>query len=188
MARFTVVYDASILYSSALRNILLYLRQSGIYQARWTERIHEEWMRSLLRNRPDLSRTMLERTRALIDKASPGALVSGYQHLEAALELPDPDDRHVLAAAIVAKADVILTSNLIHFPDVLLSRYKIEAQHPDRFIADRIAVDAAAVQTAAYKHWRSLKKPPFTLSEYLQALERAGLAESAALLQKMLVP
>jgi hypothetical protein len=84
-------------------------RVDGVFHAKWPADVHEEWMSSLLANRPDLAREKLERTRQLIDKAAPHALVIGYEHLIAGLTLPDPKDRHVLAAAIRGGASVVVT-------------------------------------------------------------------------------
>jgi hypothetical protein len=85
-------------------------------------------------DRSDLTRAKLERTRQLMDKAAPDALVRGYEHLIPGLALPDPNDRHVLAAAIRAGASVIVTCNLPDFPPHVLGEFDIEAQHPDDFI------------------------------------------------------
>lgn len=100
MAAFTVFYDANVLYPATLRNFLMHLALTGVFRAKWSADVHEEWMRNLLKNRPDLTREKLERTRQLMDKAAPDALVRGYEHLVSGLVLPDEDDRHVLAAAI----------------------------------------------------------------------------------------
>jgi hypothetical protein len=82
---------------------------SGLVRARWTDAIHDEWIRKVLQNRPDLTAQQLARTRELMNRAVPDCLVSGYEKLIDKLELPDPDDRHVLAAAIHARANVIVT-------------------------------------------------------------------------------
>jgi predicted nucleic acid-binding protein len=116
VAAYTAFYDASVLYPSELRNLLMHLAMTGLFRARWSNAVHEEWIRAPLRKRPDLSRGNLERTRALMDAHATDALVTGYEDLIDGLLLPDPDDRHVLAAAIRGRADVILTSNLRHFP------------------------------------------------------------------------
>jgi len=100
VAAFTVFYDANVLYPAELRNFLMHLALTGVFRAKWSSDVHEEWIRNLLKNRPDLTREKLERTRQLMDKAAPDALVTGYQHLIPGLLLPDRDDRHVLAAAI----------------------------------------------------------------------------------------
>jgi len=100
MAGFTAFYDASVLYPSELRNLLMHLALTGLFQARWSPAVHEEWIRALLRRRPDLTREKLERTRMLMDRHATDALVTGYEELIEGLHLPDPDDRHVMAAAI----------------------------------------------------------------------------------------
>ncbi|MBC8122315.1 MAG: PIN domain-containing protein [Gemmatimonadaceae bacterium] len=100
MAAFTALYDANVLYPAELRNLLMHLASMGLFRAKWSADIHEEWMSSLLKNRPDLTRFKLERTRMLMYKHAVDALVDGYEDLIPGLRLPDPDDRHVLAAAI----------------------------------------------------------------------------------------
>jgi hypothetical protein len=170
----TVVLDACVLYPAPLRDLLLWLALSGLYRPRWTTMIHEEWMRSLLKQRPELARDRLERTRDLMDKAVPDCLVEGYEGLIAGLSLPDPDDRHVLAAAIHGGAETIVTYNLADFPVDTLSTHGIQAQHPDEFIAHFLDVDAIAVCTAAKKQRESLRNPPKTVEEYLTTL--AGLS------------
>jgi len=112
----TALLDASVLYSAPLRDLLMHLAVGGLYAARWTDRIHDEWTRSLLQNRPDRTRARLQRTRDLMNSALLDSLISGYEELIPRLRLPDPNDRHVLAAAIHAGADLILTMNLRHFP------------------------------------------------------------------------
>lgn len=98
MAAFTALYDANVLYPAELRNLLMHLALIGLFRAKWSAEIHEEWMSNLLINRPDLKRVQLERTRMLMDKHAVDALVTGYEDLIPGLQLPDPDDRHVLAA------------------------------------------------------------------------------------------
>jgi len=169
----TVILDACVLYPAPLRDLLLWLALSGLYRPRWTAMIHEEWMRSLLKERPDLARDRLERTRDLMDKAVPDCLVAGYEGLIAGLSLPDPDDCHVLAAAIHGGAETIVTYNLSDFSADTLSAHGIQAQHPDEFIAHFLDTDAAAC-TAARKQRESLRNPPKTVEEYLATL--AGLS------------
>lgn len=94
MAKFTAFYDADVLYGSQLRNLMMHLAMTGLFRARWSEDVHEEWMTRLLRNRSDLTREKLERTRMLMDKHAEDALVTGYEDLIEGLRLPDPDDRH----------------------------------------------------------------------------------------------
>ncbi len=79
MNRFTVLYDACILYPAPLRDLLMRLALTDLYRARWSDQIHEEWMTAVLRNRSDLSRAQLESTRSLMNSHVRDALVDGYQ-------------------------------------------------------------------------------------------------------------
>lgn len=179
---FTVVYDANVLYPAPLRDLLMHLALTGVYRARWTLQIHEEWKRNLLLNREDLTREQLDRTSAAMDRAVPDALVSGYESLCRAVTLPDPDDRHVLAAAIKCGASVIVTFNLKDFPTEVLEPFEIEVMHPDDFIADLFDLDQAAVLQAAHAQRASLKNPPRTAREFLERLALQGLTQSVKLL------
>ena len=128
------VYDANILYPAPLRDLFIRIAQAGLVLGRWTETIHDEWIRNVLKDNPHLSAERLARTRNLMNEAVRDCLVTGYEDLIASLSLPDPDDRHVLAAAIRAGAAVIVTYNLKDFPAETLARFDIEAQHPDDFL------------------------------------------------------
>jgi predicted nucleic acid-binding protein len=173
--RFTVLYDACVLYPAPLRDLLLRLALTDLYRARWSDAIHEEWIRAVLRNRPDLSRQQLERTRALMNAHVRDALVDGYQTLIPALKLPDPEDCHVLAAAIQCGADLILTFNLNDFPEPVLATHGISACHPDRFLVDQLTLAPDRVCTAIQQHRASLKNPPKTVEEYLKTMKLQGL-------------
>ena len=116
MANFTALYDSCVLYPAPLRDLLMWLGLSDLCRPRWSNDIHEEWIRSVLANRPDITRERLERTRDLMNSNVRDCLVTGYEPLIDGLTLPDADDRHVLAAAIRADADVIVTFNLTDFP------------------------------------------------------------------------
>lgn len=175
---FTAVYDACVLYPAPLRDFLMWLGLSGRFRARWSAQIHEEWKRNLLINRPDLPRDQVDRTSALMDLAIPDGLVSDYEVLIAGLHLPDPDDRHVLAAAIRCEASVIVTYNGRDFPKAALAPFGMEAQHPDLFIDQLFDQDAAAVVSAARKQRAQLKSPPMEVDRYLDALLRQGLVQT----------
>jgi len=126
--------DASALYPALLRNILMRLALDDLFRAFWSERVQDEWTQAIFRDRPDLPRAQIERTRRLMDQAIDDAIVGGYEPLIETLALPDAEDRHVLAAAIHCGASVIVTANLRDFPNEILSLHGIEAQHPDAFI------------------------------------------------------
>jgi hypothetical protein len=180
---FTALYDACVLYPAPLRDVLMHLALTDLYRARWTRQIHDEWMRAVLEDRPDLTRQQLERTRELMDAHTRDALVTGFEELVPSLSLPDPDDRHVLAAAICGRVDVIVTYNLKDFPAAVLTSYGIAAQHPDEFLTHLL--DLAHVVVAALQRLRkSLLKPPVTPHDYLATLERQELPSFVAKLRQ----
>jgi len=117
----TAIFDACVLYSAPLRDLLVELAYRSVIRARWTAEIQEEWMRNLRANRPDIEPGRLERTRARMDQVR-GCLVAGHLDLIPSLDLPDPDDRHVLAAAIHCGANLIVTKNLKDFPKAILAK------------------------------------------------------------------
>ncbi len=118
------------LYPAPLRDFLLNLAVPGFFRARWTDEIHDERISNLLERRPDLNLEKLTRTRNLMNTAVQDCLITGYQSLIPGLSLPDENDRHVLAAAIHAGADVIVTFNKKDFPEAYLSQFGIAAQRP----------------------------------------------------------
>lgn len=175
---FTVIFDACVLYPAPLRDFLMWLGLSGRFRARWSHDIHEEWKRNLLLNRPDLTRAQVDRTSDLMDRAISDGLVDGYEELVAGLTLPDPDDRHVLAAAIRCGASVIVTFNQRDFPADVLASYGVESQHPDEFVENLFDLDAAAVVAAAQRQRAQLKNPPIDVDHYLEILFRQGLVQT----------
>jgi len=182
----TAVYDANILYPAPIRDLFIRIAQAGLVRAKWTETIHEEWMRNVLKDNPHLSPERLARTRTLMDAAVRDCLVTGHEELIASLSLPDPDDRHVLAAAIHAGAEVIVTCNLKDFPAEALARFNIEAQHPDDFLV-YLLDEAPGVVCAAVKRQReSLRNPPKTAEELLATLESHGLTQAVARLRRFI--
>jgi hypothetical protein len=118
-----------------------------------------------------------------MDRHVPDCLVVGYESLIPALALPDPVDRHVLAAAIHAQAEVIVTYNLSDFPASVLGNFGVEAIHPDEFIVRLWDEHRAGVLTAAKLHRERLKRPSKTVAEYLATLEQCRLTETVARLR-----
>ncbi len=185
MANLTVIYDANVLYSAVLRDFFVELALTEAVEARWTEEIHSEWMRNVLANRQDITPERLTRTKNLMDFYVQNSLVTGYEEIIPQLELPDPGDRHVLAAAIKSRSRFIITFNIRDFPVQSLAIYDIQALHPDNFILRLLTIDRKAVCQAAEKQRRRLKNPPKTIDEYLATLEEQGLIQSAALMRQL---
>lgn len=171
------VLDACVLYPPALRDLLMWLAVVVAYEPRWTEEIHAEWMRNVLKDRPDVTPAQLERTRKLMDQIDPNCLVSGYERHLSALTLPDEDDRHVLAAAIEAGASVIVTFNLSDFPRQALTPYGVRALAPDAFLESLFTQNQARFLRGIRQHRASLKNPPKSVKEYLTGLKFQGLTQ-----------
>ena len=173
----TAIYDANVLYPAPLRDLFIRLAQMGLIRARWTETIHDEWTRNVLQDNPQISNQRLARTRALMNEAVRDCLVSGYEPLIDSLKLPDPDDLHVLAAAIHVRAQVIITFNLKDFPAAALIPFDIEAQHPDDFLLTLMELAPELVCAAIRRQRESLRNPPKTTEEMLATLELQGLPQ-----------
>lgn len=180
---FVAVFDACVLYPAPLRDLLVRLSLTGLFRARWTGRIHDEWITALLQKRPDLDRHQLERTRFLMDSAVPDCLVTDYEGIEAGLVLPDPDDRHVLAAAIKCGAGTIVTYNLKDFPESALAPFGLTAQHPDEFLVHACDLDLVSVCTAVRLARAALRHPPMEAVALLDLYQDQGLATTVATLR-----
>ncbi|MCF7799534.1 PIN domain-containing protein [Candidatus Babeliales bacterium] len=183
MSNIAVIYDACILYSAPLRDLFMRLALTDLYRAKWSEDIHQEWIRNLLKNRPDLTREQLEKIKQKMDTHVRDCLVVGYNNLIEKVKLPDPNDRHVLAAAIQVKAQIIVTFNLSDFPLSITKKYKIEAQHPDKFLKYCLDIAPSIVLQTVKETRLSLKNPPKSISEYLKILEKQSLNQTVLFLR-----
>ena len=125
--RFTALLDACVIYPAPIRDLLLNLAEQELYNPVWTKEILEEWKVNLLANRSDLKRISLDKTEMDMNSAFPAANIHSYESLIEGIELPDPDDRHIVASAIRGRADVIVTLNLKDFPsEYLLTNFDLE--------------------------------------------------------------
>jgi len=179
------ILDACVLYPAPLRDLLMHLTLADLYKAKWTNAIHEEWITSALSIRSDLTRDQLERTRSLMDLHAEDCLVDDYESWIPRLALPDPADRHVLAAAIVSSASFIVTFNLKDFPEKQLVDYGIKATHPDDFVSELVDSLPMAAIKAVRRHHSSLKNPPKTIDQYLGTLKKQGMKKFVNKLKKV---
>jgi predicted nucleic acid-binding protein len=182
---YCAVLDANVLYPSMLRSVLISIAQTGLFWARWTDEINEEWIRNLMINRADLDAARIRRTADLMNAAVRDCRITGYENLVGALDLPDPNDRHVLAAAIKGKADAIVTFNLSDFPEDNLASNGIEALHPDDFLINQLDMEQGLVLQAIHTQRVSLTKMPISADELISSLEHLGLPQTAARLSPM---
>lgn len=163
------------------------LHVAHLFTARWTTRIDDEWINAACRDRPDL-RDALARRCAAMHEAVPDweVPIKAYEPLLPNLALPDPNDVHVLAAAIAGHADCIVTANLKHFPASVLQRHGLECIHPDDFLPYQLDLEPY-VALAAFKDMRARRKaPPLSTDEFVERIERSGLYKTAQRLREAL--
>jgi predicted nucleic acid-binding protein len=180
---FDATYDACVLHPAGLRDLLVRLATTGLFRAHWSTDILDEMVRSILRRRLDLTAAQLDRTRELMCNAVADCLTTGYEELIDGLHLPDPGDRHVLAAAIRSGSQVIVTENLTDFPADVLETYNIEAQTPDVFVLHLIDLSPRSVFGALEAQAADLRNPPMSVDELLERLSSSGLPRSVATLR-----
>ncbi len=183
MSKFAVVYDACVLYPAPLRDALMRLALTDLFKAHWTDHIHDEWINALLRAKKH-SPESLTRARELMDRHVRDAKVYGYEPLIEGLELPDPDDRHVLAAAIRCNANAIVTFNQKDFPEAALGQYDIEVIHPDDFILYQIDMAPTLCFRAFQAQRSALKNPPLTVDTFLAMLQKQQLPQTVSKLRE----
>lgn len=170
-----VLLDANVLYPAALRSLFIDLGVLGVIEIHWTDQIQDEWTRNLLAHRSDLDETKLRRTRDLMNRALDGANITGHEPLIQHLELPDPDDRHVLAAAINGQVEVVVTQNLRDFPATILAKYSIRAIHPDELLCTLLQTHTSQLAQALEAQQARYRNPPVTATELRNMLRQQGV-------------
>ncbi|VVE47582.1 PIN domain-containing protein [Pandoraea fibrosis] len=179
-ARYTALLDACVLFPLATTDALMSLATAGFFATKWTQMIETEWIASLEEQRPELKGKLQFRRDCMRD-AIPDWEVpeAAWTPLIGSFTLPDPDDRHVLAAAIAGHADCIVTSNRRDFPDAIASEYGLEIVDPDRFIINQWDLDSVGAMTAFKQMRARRRKPQSNVEDFAQALERSGLPSTA---------
>ncbi len=185
-SRYTALLDACVLFPVAVCDALMSVAATGIYAAKWTRRIDEEWTRNLEAYK-GLPPGTFDLRRDQMHLACPDWEVPAraWQRLEPSLaDLPDPDDRHVLAAALAGHADCIVTTNLVDFPLEVLEPLGINLLHPDAFLLAQLELDPFRVLPAFRDMRRRLRNPAMDAVAFTQALQRNGLVETADYLRQ----
>lgn len=180
------ILDACVLYPAPLRDLLLSLAQTGVYLPKWTTQIHREWTQSVLRRRPDISQNALDRTIELMNRSVEECLIDDYEGLIDLFQLPDPDDRHILAAAIHGQAQVIVTRNIRDFPSRVLSKYGVTAKKPDDFLSELFDLNFLEFCSAVFEQRQRLKNPHYSQAQLLEIFEKQGLSMTVKKLTKFI--
>jgi predicted nucleic acid-binding protein len=170
------VFDACILYPFHLRNIVVQAATDHLVAARWTDEIHDEWVRNLAGARA-IPMAKLQRLRQFMNETLPAAMVTGYEEHVAAVNLPDPDDRHVVAAGIAAGAALILTWNVRHFPAKELKKFGLTRETPDAFLSGLYDKVPELVIGSLAKARRNLTKTDVSASDFIDILDRQRLVQ-----------
>jgi predicted nucleic acid-binding protein len=186
ISTFTAVLDANVLFGIRLTSLLMELAMSGLFRARWSLDIHREWMEAV-HKKHGIPRDHLEIRRQQMEIAIPDGRVEGYEPLITAITLPDPNDRHVLAAAIRCNADVIVTFNEADFPASNLEPFGIHTRHPDLFIRNVDEIDPGTLIEAARNDMVHYRNPPLNVDTYIAGLREAGVPATADYLTQMKV-
>jgi len=168
---FVALLDANVLYPIWLCDVMLTMAETEVFQVRWSEKILEEAERAVKQHRADADTAAIsQRFRDMRDSFEE-AIVTGHEALEPAMA-NHPKDRHVLAAAVVGRADVIVTVNLSDFPSEACEPYDIDVQHPDEFLCNQWDLDEELMADAMKRRLGYYRNPPLSLEQLLQKLER----------------
>jgi predicted nucleic acid-binding protein len=182
---YPALLDACVLVPNVLCDTLLRLAEDGFYRPLWSERILEEVKVAVIRVHPGIGADRIERRIAAMNGAFEDASVVGWEPLAAGLDLPDPDDRHVLAAGIAGGAQALVTANLKDFPEAALAGTSIEARHPDEFLLDQLDLAPAAAVQVLLNQAADMNSPPSDLAGLLNRLERAGVPNFADAVRRL---
>lgn len=182
---FTAFFDANVLFSPLVTDLILELAVANIYRPKWSQKIHDEWISAVLRARPNADESALRRRCAMMDAAFPDAMISIIAPLTWP-ELPDPNDAHVVAAALVARADVIVTNNTRDFPEPLMATLGMVVQSADEFLRHALAVSRSTSLEAIETLLHRRKKPaPWNTSMLALELESRSLLRTAKMVREL---
>lgn len=181
MSGFPVVLDACVLLPMATCDLLLRIADAKEYRPLWSQNILDEVERNLQTNL-DLTAHQAQKRVDNMRKHFPDAEVLEYESLVPQM-CNHPKDRHVLAAAVRANADLIVTFNLKDFPQSALDPYDIGVVHPDDFLCDQFDLNPPKIKSIAEDIVEDMKNPQITHSDYLQGLRKVGLSDFAGVLE-----
>lgn len=182
--KFTCVLDTNVIYPLWIRDLLMWFAYYELYTPKWSNNIFDEWI-SVMKRKGIPESEAIKRA-GKMNIAFPDALVQNYESLIVSLNLPDLNDRHVLAAAIRTNAHLIITNNLKDFPGTILSNYGLKAKTPDDFFTDIIDLNHNLSVQAFTKLVLNKKNPPFNEYEVLDIFRNNGLKDTANYLHALL--
>ena len=182
MTQLAALLDTNVLYSAQSRDLHLQLAHDNFFEVKWTQAIQSELRSALLRNAPHLGRRQLDYLLAKMNQSFPNASVSGFENYSTRLNLPDPHDHHVLAAAVVGRCDLLITQNVRHFPGEYLSSLGIRVSSPDDFLVALLLSNPEKFCASVCRILSRLKNPAYTFHQYLSHLSKIGLIQTSTTL------
>ncbi len=180
VTRYTAFLDACVLVPIALADTLLRLAEAGLYRPLWSERVLDEMVEAIETVHPDLASGSARRRADAMQSSFDDACVTDWEELVAGISLPDPGDRHVVAAALQGRADAIVTANLRDFPLEVLEPMGLEAQHPDDFLLNQLDLDPDVTIATLHRQAVATRRPAVTTKLLLDHLVRCGVPKFAA--------
>lgn len=180
MSRFCVLLDACVLVPISLADTLLRLAEADLFRPLWSARLLDEMQSAIEAVHPELAEGAARRRRDQMETFFEDALVEGWEPLETSVLLPDPDDRHAVAAALAGRADLIVTGNVKDFPPATLGTWDLEVQSPDDFLLNQLDLDPDRVMHALQRQVDAARNPRITLPVLVASLARAGAPRFAA--------
>lgn len=182
--RFKCVLDTNVIYPIEIRDLLFWFAHFDMFTPKWSEHIFDEWKDVMMRKGVSEEEANKRVERANI--AFPDALVNNYSGLINSLELPDPKDRHVLAAAIKTNANIIVTNNIKDFPTDYLASFGLTAKTADDFLTDIIDLNPAQAIKAFKQLVLNRRNPDLDEFQVLDILRNRGLKDTADFLHSQL--
>jgi len=169
------VLDANVLHPIVLCDLLLRLAEKGFYRPLWSEKILAECRNGILRARPDIDPAALEERLSDMNAAFPDASVSSWEALVPALAAEFFEDAHVVAAAIIGRADVIVTENTRDFPlEPTLSRHGISVQGADEFLVNQWWLSPQQARVVLIEQAAARKRPKRTPHDLLAIISKTA--------------
>ena len=174
ISKFAVLVDTNVLYPAYLRDLVLRLALRDTFRIHWSQHILDELKKALL-TKAHLTEEQITYIQDRMAIAFPDALVSGEEDTITHIKLPDPDDHHVISAALLGRCDLIITANTSDFPPEVLAPLGLEAQHPDKFLTNHLSLEKNITLETVKEHIKALQRPSMNFDEYLACLVGAGL-------------
>lgn len=182
--RFKCVLDTNVIYPIEIRDLLFWFAYYEMFTPKWSEHIFDEWKDVMIRK--GISQEEANKRAEKANIAFPDALVTNYSGLINSLELPDPKDRHVLAAAIKTNANVIVTNNIKDFPKDYLASFGLTAKTADDFLTDIIDLNPEQAVKAFRQLVLNRRNPDLDEFQVLDILRNRGLKDTADFLHSQL--